>query len=152
MRTSSAARLPLGLLLVLTIAAVCAPRAAASGGPPLRWQPCHEGFECATAQVPRDYGRQGGPELTLALIRKPASDREHRLGSLFLNPGGPGGSGVDFVRFAPPPALARFSERYDIVGFDPRGVGASTPAVRDCAAYGPRFLRSGTRRTRAPRW
>ena len=52
---------------------------------------------------------------------------------------------MNFVRFAPPPALARFSERYDLVGFDPRGVGASSPAVEDCApAYGSRFARPET--------
>jgi pimeloyl-ACP methyl ester carboxylesterase len=61
------------------------------------------------------------------LIRLPAADPARRIGSLFVNPGGPGGSGVDFVR-----AIGRFlplelRARFDLVGFDPRGVGRSTP-------------------------
>jgi pimeloyl-ACP methyl ester carboxylesterase len=59
-----------------------------------------------------------------------AVDAEHRIGSLFLNPGGPGSSGVDFVRGAPPVAF-QAPARFDWVGFDPRGVGASKPAI-DC--------------------
>jgi len=118
----------LGLLL----AGASGAEARAGGRQALEWRPCDPGFECATARVPRDYARPHGPHLELALIRRPATDREHRIGSLFFNPGGPGGSGVGFVRFAPPPALAAFGRLYDIVGFDPRGVGASTPAVRDC--------------------
>ena len=58
----------------------------------------------------------------------PAIDREHRIGSLFLNPGGPGSSGIDFVREAPPIAF-QLLPRFDWIGFDPRGVGASEPAV-----------------------
>ncbi|HEY1273313.1 MAG TPA: alpha/beta hydrolase [Thermoleophilaceae bacterium] len=132
-------------VLLLALLGLAAPRAMASGTPDLQWVACYEGFECATAHVPRDYARPHGAEFELALIRKPASDREHRLGSLFFNPGGPGGSGVDFVRFAPPAALERFSERYDLVGFDPRGVGASTPAATDCLpSYGPHFIRPET--------
>ena len=80
--------------------------------------------------MPRDYARPCGPKVRLALIRRPAVDQENRIGSLFLNPGGPGGSGVDFVRTAPPPAFQLVS-KFDVVGFDPRGVGGSEPAV-DC--------------------
>src|SRR5690242_17060902 len=70
--------------------------------PSLDWRPCDDGFECATARVPRDYAHPRGPTVSLALIRHKALDPAHRIGSLFLNPGGPGGSGVDFVREAPP--------------------------------------------------
>jgi pimeloyl-ACP methyl ester carboxylesterase len=108
------------------------PQAHAAAAPPvplLDWQPCHDGFQCATAAVPRDYDRPNGPAIQLALIRKPASDRAHRIGSLFLNPGGPGGSGVEMVLTAPPPVLERFSQRFDVVGFDPRGVGRSVPVI-----------------------
>ena len=95
---------------------------------PVSWSDCGGGFECGIVDVPRDYADPAGPTVRLALIRLPASDPLHRIGSLVVNPGGPGESGVDFVRHA---ALTVFSTsiraRFDIVGFDPRGVGASTP-------------------------
>ncbi|MGO9204597.1 MAG: alpha/beta hydrolase [Candidatus Limnocylindrales bacterium] len=96
--------------------------------PPVDWSDCGGGFECGIVDVPRDYADPAGPIVRLALIRLPASDTAHRIGSLVVNPGGPGESGVDFVRqdaaaIFPPEVLARF----DIVGFDPRGVGSSSP-------------------------
>jgi pimeloyl-ACP methyl ester carboxylesterase len=78
--------------------------------------------------VPLDYAAGGSAVAHISLIRLPATDRARRIGSLVTNPGGPGGSGVDFVRqdaTAVFPAAVR--ERFDIVGFDPRGVGLSTP-------------------------
>jgi pimeloyl-ACP methyl ester carboxylesterase len=124
------------LILATTAALALALTSSASAAPPvskLDWQACEPaGFECATAKVPRDHARPGGRKLELALIRWPASDRENRIGSLFLNPGGPGGSGVDLLRDAPPPARAAFGRVYDLIGFDPRGVGASRPPVQDC--------------------
>ena len=98
--------------------------------PQLDWHACDDGFQCATAEVPLDYARPNGATVSLALIRRPAVDQAHRIGSLFLNPGGPGGSAVDFVREAPPVAFQLVS-KFDVVGFDPRGVGASRPSV-DC--------------------
>ena len=100
----------------------------AAAVPVLDWQDCGGGFECATATVPRDYDKPHGPTFTLPLIRKPALDQANRIGSLFLNPGGPGGSGVVMVRTAPPPVFGLFS-RFDVVGFDPRGIGGSLPSV-----------------------
>jgi pimeloyl-ACP methyl ester carboxylesterase len=96
--------------------------------PRLSWQDCGDGFECATARVPLDYDRPDGRSIHLALIRLPATDPAHRIGSLFINPGGPGNSGVQFVREAARtdyPAGVR--ARFDIVGVDPRGVAGSTP-------------------------
>src|SRR5688572_14248542 len=127
------------LSLVVCVAAFAAIGAAPAGAaerpaaapvPDLDWRDCDGGFQCATAELPRDYARPGGAKVRLALIRRPAVDREHRIGTLFLNPGGPGSSGVDFVRGAPPIAF-ELLPRFDWVGFDPRGVGASEPAV-DC--------------------
>ncbi len=100
--------------------------------PKIRWQPCEaegaEGFDCATFRVPLDYDRPGRRQIKLAVVRLPATDQEHKLGSLFLNPGGPGGSGVEFVIGAGP---FLFNEevraRYDLVGFDPRGIINSSP-------------------------
>jgi pimeloyl-ACP methyl ester carboxylesterase len=92
------------------------------------WSDCGRGFECGSVDVPRDYADPRGPVVRLALIRLRASDPKHRIGSLLVNPGGPGESGIAFVRAGAeeifgPEILARF----DIVGFDPRGVGSSTP-------------------------
>jgi pimeloyl-ACP methyl ester carboxylesterase len=96
--------------------------------PVLQWSDCSEGFQCATAQVPLEYDNPSGLAVSLALIRLPASDHRHRIGSLFANPGGPGGSGVDFVRRLAKVLLTDdVRARFDIVGFDPRGVGASSP-------------------------
>jgi pimeloyl-ACP methyl ester carboxylesterase len=96
--------------------------------PKLHWTDCGEGFQCATARVPLDYDRPRGATISLALIRLPASDPAHKIGSIFLNPGGPGGSGVDAVREA---GHNLFSDevraRFDLVGFDPRGIIRSTP-------------------------
>lgn len=100
--------------------------------PVLGWTDCGDGFQCATAEVPLDYRRPRRGTIELALIRRPAIDQANRIGSLFLNPGGPGGSGVEFVRTAPPVAFQALA-RFDWVGFDPRGVGASQPAV-DCGS------------------
>jgi pimeloyl-ACP methyl ester carboxylesterase len=84
--------------------------------------------------VPLDYANPAGRTIQLAVIRAPATDRTHRIGSLITNPGGPGGSGVDFVRQsypARPGQPSHFGPRlraaFDIVGFDPRGVGRSAP-------------------------
>jgi pimeloyl-ACP methyl ester carboxylesterase len=122
--------------LVLAGAAIGLPgttaRAAAAGPPPvpvLSWTDCGGGFQCATAQVPLDYERPRGRAISIALIRLPASDPAHRIGSLLVNPGGPGGSGVAVVRAASKGFPAELQARFDIVGFDPRGVGLST-AVR----------------------
>jgi len=81
-----------------------------------------EDYQCATAEVPLSYRDPQGQRVTLALGRLPAADPERRLGTLFWNPGGPGVSGR-----IPPAFSQKLHERFDIVGFDPRGVAASTP-------------------------
>jgi hypothetical protein len=71
----------------------------------IAWSKCYSAlgpFECGTVQVPLDYDSPNGATISLALVRLPATDPAHRIGSLFLNPGGPGGSGVDFTLFAGP--------------------------------------------------
>ena len=113
------------LAAALAVAALLTTDAHAA---PLNWSPCDDGFECATAQVPLDYGKPAGPKLGLALIRLPATDPAQRIGTLFTNPGGPGNSGVAFVRDeARAVYTPEVRARFDVVGFDPRGVGASTP-------------------------
>ena len=96
--------------------------------PDLDWVDCGDGLQCATAEVPLDYDRPDGRQISLALTRAPAGDQAHRVGSLFINNGGPGSSVLDFVRNDARNVLpADVQARFDIVGFDPRGVGQSTP-------------------------
>jgi pimeloyl-ACP methyl ester carboxylesterase len=121
-------RLTLSLLLMLAAVVLAVPTASATEK--LDWHDCDDGFQCATAVVPQDYAKPHGPNVRLAVIKHPAVDQEHRIGSLFLNPGGPGASGIAFVRFAPPVAFQLLS-RFDWIGWDPRGVGESRPAI-DC--------------------
>ncbi len=105
-----------------------AAQVAAAQVPRLAWRACGDGVLCATAQVPLDYGRPRGQTIGVALAKVPATQPARRIGTLFLNPGGPGGSGVDFVRGV---ATTLYSDevraRFDLVGFDPRGVARSTP-------------------------
>src|SRR5919198_3244868 len=92
---------------------------------PLRWTSCGNQLECATLQVPLDYGNPRLGTLAVAVARLPATDPARRAGSLVVNPGGPGASGVDFVRDSRSEFPQDVRERFDIVGFDPRGVGRS---------------------------
>jgi len=121
-------------LFTVPPAVATGPSSSGTGGaavPRLHWGSCGEGFEafqCTTAVVPLDYDRPKGKQITLALARLPASDPSHRIGSLFLNPGGPGGSGVDFLLGAGPFLYSdEVRARFDLVGFDPRGIIRSTP-------------------------
>jgi pimeloyl-ACP methyl ester carboxylesterase len=90
----------------------------------LAWQPCEHNLQCAAVLVPLDYSTPDQTAISLALTKKPATGNR-RLGSLFINPGGPGGSGRAFVTYFPSKGLPD----YDIIGWDPRGVGASTPVI-----------------------
>lgn len=90
-------------------------------------------LECASATVPLDYADPEGETGRIAMLRLPATGGDPE-GSLLVNPGGPGASGASFVASLAPVWQSRaFGERFDIVGFDPRGVGATEPAV-DCDA------------------
>ncbi len=95
----------------------------------LAWQPCENGFQCARLLVPFDYTSPGGPRFSLPVIKLPATDAAHRVGALVVNPGGPGGSGVQYALAARGEFPSAVRARFDIVGFDPRGVGGSEPAV-----------------------
>ncbi|WP_433361666.1 alpha/beta hydrolase [Actinoplanes sp. CA-142083] len=93
--------------------------------PKLRWYSCYGWGECATAKVPLDYDRPQGKQVTLALLRVKARDQKHKIGSLFVNPGGPGGSGVSIALAAPYFMSDALLDRFDVVGMDPRGIGFS---------------------------
>ena len=95
----------------------------------LAWQDCGDGFQCARLLVPFDYADPGGKRFVLPVIRLPAKDRGQRVGDLVVNPGGPGGSGVEYARGARSEFPSAVLARFDIVGFDPRGVAGSEPAV-----------------------
>lgn len=126
-------------LLVTTVAAPSA--ATPATAQTLTWGPCAgipavpgvPASECATLTVPRDWDNPGaGPTLSIAISRVRATDPAHRKGILFTNPGGPSGSGL-----ALPDRLVRAHPKvatdYDVIGMDPRGVGASTKLVCDVA-------------------
>jgi pimeloyl-ACP methyl ester carboxylesterase len=98
---------------------------AKTGVPALKWADCGDGFQCATATVPLSYANPFKGTTKIALIRKVATDPSQRIGSLFTNPGGPGGGGNDFVRATAGTLYKTLNTRYDIVGFDPRGTGES---------------------------
>jgi pimeloyl-ACP methyl ester carboxylesterase len=107
---------------------------AASGAwprPSLQWAPCANGFECADALVPRDYADPRGPKYRVAVTRLPARDAALRIGPLFFNFGGPGGGTVGALQAFGAEAFAALNERFDLVGFDPRGTGRSEGPI-DC--------------------
>ncbi|MGR7027471.1 alpha/beta hydrolase [Geodermatophilus sp. URMC 62] len=96
--------------------------------PTIEWRDAGDGYQEATAAVPYDYADPGGRSLGLHLVRLPATDPAHRIGSLFVNFGGPGSDAAETIRamgrqLLPPEVLAR----YDLVGADPRGTGQSSP-------------------------
>ena len=94
----------------------------------LQWEECAGGAQCADLRVPLDYDDVSAGDITIAVSRLPASGE--RRGSLVFNPGGPGGSGVEFVPYASSTVSPAVLRKYDFVGFDPRGVGKSEPI--DC--------------------
>ena len=96
--------------------------------PALSWSDCGDGLQCTTASVPLDYDKPHGERIALAVARRPATDPARRLGSLFVNNGGPGNSVIEFMRGDVTEVLSEeVQARFDIIGMDPRGVGESTP-------------------------
>jgi pimeloyl-ACP methyl ester carboxylesterase len=92
----------------------------------LTWKSCGDGLQCTNAKAPLDWSKPSGATIHLALIRHKATNG-HPLGSLLVNPGGPGGSGYDFIKNSLDFAVDKTLEQnYDIVGFDPRGVNHSS--------------------------
>lgn len=111
-----------------------APPTTAPPAPPLQWAPCGS-LQCATLEVPLDYSQPAGARIGLAVARRPARDPGRRVGSLVVNPGGPGDSGVDDLPNELRVLGPDVQDRFDIVSYDPRGVARSHP-VR-CGAPGP---------------
>lgn len=140
-----------GLMMGAAVAAVlltaCSPAASAPTPPPsapqpppsadlarfydqqLQWTEC-DGMQCASLEVPVNYDAPDRASLELAVLRVPSAGAAR--GALVVNPGGPGSSGVDYARAARSIVTDEIRDAYDIVGFDPRGVGRSAPV--DCAS------------------
>ncbi len=110
-------------------------REAVTGG--IAWAPCEEepSAECGKLTVPIDWSKPDGPTVDIAVARRKATDPAARIGSLVINPGGPGGSGVEAVYGAPGSYTEELQRRFDIVGFDPRGVGRSNPLICSASVY-----------------
>jgi pimeloyl-ACP methyl ester carboxylesterase len=94
----------------------------------LRWQSCYENYECADLLVPIDYTNLKLGTFDISVLKYPTTNKK-KLGSLIVNPGGPGGSGVDYAYAAEYLFSPAILSAYDIVGFDPRGVSRSEPII-----------------------
>ncbi|MFE2110730.1 alpha/beta hydrolase [Kitasatospora sp. NPDC059463] len=122
-----------------TVMAALTPATAFAAGDPLqpyaqqelRWERCDAGrpaaFECAKVKVPLDYADPGGRKIEVAVSRVAATNPGERHGVLLMNPGGPGGPGLTMPVEMEPLLPAEVRERFDLIGFDPRGVGQSSP-------------------------
>jgi pimeloyl-ACP methyl ester carboxylesterase len=150
-------RLVLDLTLVFALVASTASLLVAHAQTPvpaLAWHPCPlpagapatpgtpatmpQGLQCASVAVPLDYADPNGAQISVGIDRLPARDAQRRIGSLVFDPGGPGGSGVQWVMgaaFGLPIFGDAIRDRFDIIGLDPRGVGSSTPVQCDPAIY-----------------
>ena len=96
----------------------------------LSWHSCDSGFQCATMKVPLDYAHPTAGDISLTMARHRAGGQGFkRIGSLLINPGGPGGSAVDYAEYAAESYPAAVRDSFDIVGLDPRGVARSTPVT-----------------------
>ena len=93
----------------------------------LKWDTCYDNFTCTDLLVPVDYSNLKTGTMKISVLKYAAQDPKHRIGSLVVNPGGPGASGVDYAYNAEYLFSPDVLDRYDIVGFDPRGVNLSAP-------------------------
>src|SRR4051794_17247945 len=126
---------PILAVFLVIVTVLAAPADARPGVPGLTWKPCpgDAAARCATLSVPVDWSGPYSAKVNLAVAMEPATDRAHRIGSLIVNPGGPGVSGYDFALGAASFFSPAVRARFDIVGYDPRGVGRSNPIRCDAA-------------------
>ncbi|MFD3498734.1 alpha/beta hydrolase [Streptomyces sp. NPDC058678] len=139
MRRSAAALFSATVALAGTLTAVPAqagtsPSATTAQPSEITWRDCHTDdyptLQCASLKVPLNYAEPHGRQITLALSRTPHTAKKSQA-PLLINPGGPGVSGLDIAGWLPPLLPKAVAAQYDFIGFDPRGVGQSKPAV-DC--------------------
>jgi pimeloyl-ACP methyl ester carboxylesterase len=95
---------------------------------PVEWTPCGD-LQCSSVTVPVDYTRPDGVTIQIAVARHPAEVPSERIGSLVINPGGPGGSGIDDLQNELSVLTPGLLDRFDVVSFDPRGVERSSPVT-----------------------
>jgi pimeloyl-ACP methyl ester carboxylesterase len=132
LRRSFAVALALAISLLglsaVAPASATADAPASAPSPKLDWKACAQGSECAKLTVPLDYENpNNGKTIKVALLRVRATDPKKRIGSLLLNPGGPGAPGAEFARDFATVLPEELQNRFDVVGFDPRGSGATAP-------------------------
>ena len=106
---------------------------------PIEWEQFDDEIDVATLSVPVDYAAPDGPTFELALARYNALDPDRRIGTLLINRGGPGFAGAEFAARASFIFDQPLLEHFDIVGWDPRGVGESTPPIDCVSDYDPYF-------------
>ncbi|WP_158842088.1 alpha/beta hydrolase [Saccharothrix deserti] len=111
----------------------------ARGATPIEWSTCaadvlaeipaaqRDKVSCANHPVPLDHSKPNGAKITVALMKRPAEDQANKIGSLFINPGGPGGAGLIYSAYGSSFFQPEIMKRFDLIGFDPRGVGRSSP-------------------------
>ena len=115
--------------LLVFLAARPAGAQEATGAASIEWEPCGGGWDCGYLEVPLDYSEPEGATIEIAVVRQPARSDAERIGVLLMNPGGPGGEAINFTRTWARILGTSITERFDIVGFDPRGVGRSSPII-----------------------
>ncbi|HLI15352.1 MAG TPA: alpha/beta hydrolase [Acidimicrobiales bacterium] len=125
------------VLVAEALAVVGGPLPAGAAASGLAWRPCATRFRCATLRVPLSYAHPDGATIGLSVVMLPAT--RHAAGDVVLNPGGPGGSGVAFLEQAWRAFPAALRSSFNLVSFDPRGVGRSDP-VRCVGPAGTRAL------------
>ncbi|MDT0572240.1 alpha/beta hydrolase [Streptomyces sp. DSM 3412] len=145
MRRSAAVLCGAGVVLAGTISAVPANASGSSAANTVQaaaakvaWKKCatddYPTLQCASVKVPLDYAKPSGKKITLALSRVPHTSKTYQ-GPLLVNPGGPGGSGLTLAGYVASSLPKKVAAQYDVIGFDPRGVGASKPALNCKPGY-----------------
>jgi pimeloyl-ACP methyl ester carboxylesterase len=133
--TTRSRRVRATIVATLAVLGITAGETAMAGQDPLQWGPCPPSVygasppdkECANVSVPLDYSDPGGRRINVAVSRLPATSRDRRHGVLLVAAGGPGNAGLDLPEFFAQLMPQSMLERYDLIGFDMRGTGRSTP-------------------------